>query len=155
MNLHGLSLSAWDEIKTLARHGWIYRGQPRSGMPHETSLERSLRRNAVSPERSAGVEKELLREFRRAGDAYLAAEAVLGEESGFNKAHRVVFGNLRIADYRASIYDIAEHLRTLMTDAELRARMGAKGRERVVSLYDYRVVARQFVDYVRDKLGIQ
>jgi glycosyltransferase involved in cell wall biosynthesis len=83
------------------------------------------------------------------------AEAVLGEESGFNKAHRVVFGNLRIADYRASIYDIAEHLRTLMTDAELRARMGAKGRERVVSLYDYRVVARQFVDYVRDKLGIQ
>ncbi|MGQ9650531.1 MAG: glycosyltransferase family 4 protein [Phycisphaerae bacterium] len=83
------------------------------------------------------------------------AEAILGEESGFNKAQRVVFENLRIVDYRASIYDIAEHLKTLMTDAGLRARMGAKGRERVVSKYDYRVVARQCVDYVREKLGIQ
>jgi len=66
MNLHSVTLSSWDEIRAWARHGWIYRGQPRSGMPLETSLERSLRRNAVSPERNAGVERELLREFRRA-----------------------------------------------------------------------------------------
>lgn len=66
MNLSAVTLSSWSEITAYARHGWIYRGQSRSDLPLETSLERSLRRNAVSPGRSAGVERELLREFRRA-----------------------------------------------------------------------------------------
>ena len=81
-------------------------------------------------------------------------EAVLGEDHGFDSERRVVFPYLRTADYRASVHDIAEHLLTLMRDAELRRRMGEAGRRRVGELYDYRVVARQFCRLVGDRLGI-
>ncbi|MBN1490027.1 MAG: glycosyltransferase family 4 protein [Phycisphaerae bacterium] len=81
-------------------------------------------------------------------------EALLGQESGFEDKRRVVFEDFRIADYRASVYDIADHLRTLMADAELRRRMGEAGRARAVERYDYRVVARQLIDTLSSKLGI-
>jgi hypothetical protein len=70
MNMHSVTLSAWSEVKAFARHGWIYRGQSESGLPLVTSLERSLERNAVAADRSADVEKELMREFRRAYREY-------------------------------------------------------------------------------------
>jgi glycosyltransferase involved in cell wall biosynthesis len=42
-----------------------------------------------------------------------------------------------------------------MQDGALRRRMGEAGRKRVVELFDYRRVARQFVEIVSDRLGIQ
>jgi glycosyltransferase involved in cell wall biosynthesis len=81
-------------------------------------------------------------------------EAILGEDQGFEKGHRVVFKAPRTVDYRASIHDIARHLMTLMKDSELRKKMGEAGRERVVKHYDYRVVARKFVKIINERLGI-
>ena len=81
-------------------------------------------------------------------------ETVLGEESGYEQGHRVVFDQPRTADYRASIYDIAEHLLKLMELPKLRRRMGAAGRTRVVERFDYRVVAKRFVETVTDRLGV-
>jgi len=83
------------------------------------------------------------------------SEVVVGEEHGFPPGHRIQFPTPRIVDYRASVPDIAEHLRALLSDAELRARLGAEGRRRAVEMYDYRVVARQFMAIVQAKLGIQ
>jgi len=82
------------------------------------------------------------------------SEAVLGEESGYEQGHRVSFGHLRTADYRASVHDIANYLMDLMTDAGLRRRMGQAGRKRVVEHFDYRVVAQKFVDIIQRRLGI-
>lgn len=81
-------------------------------------------------------------------------EAILGEEHGFPNNHRLVFNQPRVSDYRASIYDLSEHLKTLMSDADMRQRMGEAGRRRVIEKFDYRVVARQFVDYVQKHLNI-
>jgi starch synthase len=81
-------------------------------------------------------------------------EAMVGEDQGFDSTRRIIFPNARAADYRASVHNIAEHLLKLMEDADLRKRMGAAGRERVQANYDYRVVARRFVETVTDKLGI-
>lgn len=81
-------------------------------------------------------------------------EAVVGEDQGYEEGHRVVFKDARTVDYRASIHSIAEHLRTLMGDADLRRRMGEAGRDRVVRLYDYRVVARRFVEIVSKRLDL-
>jgi len=83
------------------------------------------------------------------------SEVIVGEEHGFPPGHRVQFPTPRIVDYRASVRDIAEHLRALLNDAELRARLGAEGRRRAVEMYDYRVVARKFMAIVQAKLGIQ
>jgi glycosyltransferase involved in cell wall biosynthesis len=79
---------------------------------------------------------------------------VLGEESGYAEGHRVVFKRPRTVDYRASVHDIANYLMDLMTNESLRLTMGKKARERVVSQFDYRVVARRFVNILQKKLGL-
>lgn len=82
-------------------------------------------------------------------------EAVLGEAQGFEAGHRVVFPYQRTSDFRASVPDIAAHLLKLMTEPGERERMGGAGRRRAVERYDYRVVARRFVEIMHEKLGIQ
>jgi len=81
-------------------------------------------------------------------------ETMLGEDQGFEDGHRVVFKRPRTADYRASVHDIANYLMDLMTDEKLRVKMGRAGRKRVTELYDYRMVARQFVEIITSRLGI-
>jgi len=73
-------------------------------------------------------------------------ETVMGPESGFEPDHKVVFNQPRVVDYRASSPDIAAYLKLLLNDPDLRARMGAAGRRRVVELFDYRAVARRLVE---------
>ncbi|WP_306590478.1 glycosyltransferase family 4 protein [Geothrix sp. 21YS21S-4] len=80
------------------------------------------------------------------------AETVLGPESGFEPGHRIIFDRPRVADYRADVGDLASHLRTLLNDAPLRRRMGEAGRRRVVERFDYRRVARRFVEILSEKL---
>jgi glycosyltransferase involved in cell wall biosynthesis len=81
-------------------------------------------------------------------------EALLGDESGYESGHKHVFKRPRIVDYRASVHDIANYLMNLMQDKALRDKMGKAGRERVVELFDYRVVAKRFVTLISEKLGI-
>jgi glycosyltransferase involved in cell wall biosynthesis len=84
----------------------------------------------------------------------ILSEAIVGEESGYEEGHRVVFNKPRTADYRASIYDIADHLLNLMSHPDLRKKMGEAGRKRVVERFDYRVVANKFVEIVSQTLGV-
>jgi alpha-maltose-1-phosphate synthase len=78
----------------------------------------------------------------------------VGDESGFEKRRRVIFKEPRTVDYRADIHDIGKYLMMLMTDAALRQKMGKAARERVVKNYDYRVVAKQLIKILSDKLNI-
>ena len=82
-------------------------------------------------------------------------EVMLGNESGFEDKHKVIFNKPRTVDYRANVQDIAKYLMVLMTDASLREKMGKAGRKRVVEKFDYRVVAKRFVQIMNDKLGIK
>jgi glycosyltransferase involved in cell wall biosynthesis len=82
-------------------------------------------------------------------------EVMLGNESGFEDHHKVVFNVPRTVDYRANVQDIAKYLLILMEDAALREKMGKAGRKRVVTNFDYRVVAKRFLQIMQDKLGIQ
>ena len=82
-------------------------------------------------------------------------EVILGNESGYEDHHKVIFNVPRTVDYRANVQDIARYLLVLMKDSELRDKMGKAGRERVVTNFDYRVVAKRFVRIMSDKLGIQ
>jgi alpha-maltose-1-phosphate synthase len=84
----------------------------------------------------------------------VVTEEIRGRESGFEDMHRVVFDAPRTVDYRASVPDIARHLQRLMTDSALRERLGRAARRHVVQHFDYRVVARQFVDILRTRLQL-
>jgi alpha-maltose-1-phosphate synthase len=82
-------------------------------------------------------------------------EVILGDESGFENHQTIKFKQPRTVDYRASIQDIADYLLELMTNPALREQMGKAGRKRVVAHFDYRVVAKQFVSIIKDRLGLQ
>jgi glycosyltransferase involved in cell wall biosynthesis len=75
-------------------------------------------------------------------------EVILGEESGYTNGYRHVFDQPRTVDFRASVEDVADHLLTLMQNESLREQMGEAGRRHVVEQFDYRVVARKFMDLV-------
>jgi glycosyltransferase involved in cell wall biosynthesis len=81
-------------------------------------------------------------------------EMMLGEESGFAAGHRHVFDQPRTVDFRASVDDLAEQLMQLMQDEPLRKRLGEAGRKRVVEHFDYREVARKFIDIVAQTLEV-
>ena len=81
-------------------------------------------------------------------------ETVLGDESGYESNHKVTFKTPRVVDYRASVHDIANYMMDLMTDKKLRDKMGQAGRKHAIELFDYRVVAKKFVDLVSKRLGI-
>ncbi|SFN87812.1 glycosyltransferase family 4 protein [Salegentibacter flavus] len=81
-------------------------------------------------------------------------EVILGKESGFKKNHRVSFDFPRTVDYRANVQDIAKYLLQLMNDPELRQNMGEAAREHVVNNFDYKIVAKKFVQIIQNKLGI-
>ncbi|MGI6209178.1 MAG: glycosyltransferase family 4 protein [Anaerolineae bacterium] len=80
---------------------------------------------------------------------------VLGPEAGFEGGHRIVFDPPRVADYRADVRDIAEYLLRLMHDPDLRQRLGEAARQRVVELFDYRVVAKRLLSILADRLGLE
>jgi alpha-maltose-1-phosphate synthase len=82
------------------------------------------------------------------------SETVAGEDAGFEPGHRVKFPVPRVVDYRASVTDIAEHLRALLNDPRLRQSMGEAGRKRAVEKYDFRVVARRLVELLQSRLGL-
>jgi glycosyltransferase involved in cell wall biosynthesis len=81
-------------------------------------------------------------------------ETMLGDESGYEEGHKFIFKRPRTVDYRASVNDIANYLMDLMTNQGLRESMGKEGRKRVVENFDYRVIAKKFVDIVSKRLGI-
>ena len=81
-------------------------------------------------------------------------ETILGDESGYETGHKYVFRRPRTVDYRASVHDIANYLMDLMKNPELREQMGKEGRKRVVENFDYRVIAKKFVNIVSKRLGI-
>jgi starch synthase len=81
-------------------------------------------------------------------------EVILEDEDGYKGNRKVKFQHPRTVDYRASVNDIAKYLLKLMTNEELRIKMGKAGRKRAIENFDYRVVARKFVKIMQDRLGI-
>ena len=81
-------------------------------------------------------------------------EVILGDESGFGENHKVIFTEPRTVDYRANVQDIAKDLLVLMNDAYLRDKMGKAGRKRVLVNFDYRIIAKRFIEIMNDKLGL-
>jgi len=82
-------------------------------------------------------------------------EVILGNESGFEDKHKVIFNVPRTVDYRADVNDIAKYLLELMTDETLRNKLGKAARKRVVENFDYRIVAKKFIEIMEKRLGIK
>ena len=84
----------------------------------------------------------------------LLKEAMVFSESGSHERQRVIFPHPRTVDYRASVHDIANYLMDLMESTDLRQKLGEAARKRVIEHFNYKVVARRFVEIVSARLGI-
>ncbi len=84
----------------------------------------------------------------------LLKETTLGVESGYQERHRHVFDKPRTVDYRASVYDIANYLMDLMENPELRLKLGQAAHQHVIENFDYRIVAKRFVEIIKNKFGL-
>ena len=84
----------------------------------------------------------------------LLKETIVFGGSGSQERQRVIFPNLRTVDYRASVHDIANYLMDLMESPELRHKLGEAARKRVVENFNYKVVAKRFVEIISTRLGI-
>jgi glycosyltransferase involved in cell wall biosynthesis len=90
----------------------------------------------------------------RVAKEHFITETDLGPESGFPGGKHITFSPPRLADYRADVGDLRRSLEQLIADPELRNKLGAAGRKRVVENFDYRTVARRFVEIMQRRLGI-
>ena len=70
MDVKTETLAAWPDIARYQRDGWIFRGQSDASRPLRTSLEICFERHGIPAEARSVVEKELLREFKRAYQQY-------------------------------------------------------------------------------------
>ena len=84
----------------------------------------------------------------------LLKETMVFNETGSKERQRIIFPSPRTVDYRASVHDIANYLMELMESPDLRRKLGEAARKRVVEQFDYKIVAKRFVDIVSTRLGI-
>lgn len=84
----------------------------------------------------------------------LLKETIVFSETETQERQRVVFPNPRTVDYRASIHDIANYLMDLMENPDLRLKLGEAAKKRVVENFNYKIVAKRFVEIVSTRLGI-
>jgi len=84
----------------------------------------------------------------------LSKETMVFSESGSQERQRVIFPIPRIVDYRASVHDIANYLMDLMESPDLRHKLGEAARKRVVENFNYKIVAKRFVEIISTRLGI-
>lgn len=75
-------------------------------------------------------------------------------EMGFEAEGRVVFDKPKTFAYRASIDDLAEYLYALLADDEKRKAMGEAARAHAVKNFDYRNLAREMVQTIKDRLHL-
>lgn len=104
MDFKTTTLAAWDEIAAYRRHGWLFRGQSDATQRLGTSLELCFDRHRIPTEARTVVEKELLREFKRAYQQYashLPAEQSTLEWLSLMRHHGAP---TRLLDFSYSIY---------------------------------------------------
>ncbi|MBB6126466.1 glycosyltransferase family 4 protein [Mucilaginibacter lappiensis] len=88
------------------------------------------------------------------GKHIVVDHVILGKVAGYEENHRVEFDIPRTVDYRANVDDIAAGLLELMNHPLKRIELGTAGRKRVIEHFDYRIVAKKFVDIVTRKLRV-
>ncbi|MFH0868484.1 MAG: glycosyltransferase, partial [Candidatus Woesearchaeota archaeon] len=74
---------------------------------------------------------------------------------GFEKQEVIKFKEPKTFAYRADINDLKEYTLKLLTDDQLREKMGQQGREHAVNNFDYKYTSKKMVDITKEKLGLE
>lgn len=92
--------------------------------------------------------------------ANAAEEIILNEEwaypyMGFPARQIIKFEQPKTFAYKADVNDLKEYTLKLLTEPELREKMGKAGREHVLKNFDYRIISKKIIDTTRERLGLE
>jgi glycosyltransferase involved in cell wall biosynthesis len=73
---------------------------------------------------------------------------------GFEEDHKIQFEKPKTFAYRADVDELADYLLRLLKDPELREKMGARAREHAVDKFEYRKIAKQMADVIKERLRL-
>jgi len=104
MDVRTRTLASWDEIAAYRRYGWLFRGQSDASLRLGTSLELCFDRHRIPTEARSLVEKELLREFKRAYQQYSPHEPADQSTLEWLSLMRHHGAPTRLLDFSYSIY---------------------------------------------------
>ncbi len=87
-------------------------------------------------------------------------EVILEEEwayphMGFTTKQIIKFDKPKTFGYRANIEDLTKYLLILLTDEELREKMGKAGRQHTIQNLDYRHISQKIWEITKQKLGLE
>ncbi|MFH1317192.1 MAG: glycosyltransferase family 4 protein [Candidatus Woesearchaeota archaeon] len=92
--------------------------------------------------------------------AGVSEEIMLNEEwvypsMGFKKKQIIKFKEPKTFAYRADVNDLKEHILKLLTDDDLREKMGRDAREHAKNNFDYRHISQKMVDITKKKFNLE
>ena len=73
---------------------------------------------------------------------------------GFEEDHKIRFDQPKTFAYRANVDELSDYLLKLLTDDDLRARMGEDARKHVVENFDYGKVSLDIARLIENKLNL-
>nr|WP_068893389.1 glycosyltransferase family 4 protein [Pedobacter panaciterrae] len=88
------------------------------------------------------------------GMQIVVSEVSIPDSSDPEKTVKIVLNPPRTVDYRADVEDIAAHLKNLMLNKDLRLSLGKAARKHVVEHFNYRLVAKRFLEIIEERLKI-
>jgi len=91
--------------------------------------------------------------------AKVAEEIILDEEwahpsMGFATKQIIKFDKPKTFAYRADIDDLKKFILKLLTEEDLREKMGEVGRQHAVQNLDYRITSKKMLDITKERLGL-
>lgn len=89
------------------------------------------------------------------GDEVKLTEEWVYRKNGFSKKQKIKFGEPKTFGFRADVDDLAGYLLKLLSDDELREKMGADAREHAVKNFEYTHIAGRVQELIGKKLGLQ
>ncbi|MBI2515160.1 glycosyltransferase family 4 protein [Candidatus Wolfebacteria bacterium] len=73
---------------------------------------------------------------------------------GFEERQMIIFDKPKTFAYRANVDEIADYLLKLLTNPELREKMGKAGREHAVQNFEYHKIAREMTQEIKSRLKL-
>ncbi len=74
---------------------------------------------------------------------------------GFRKKQMIEFASPKTLAYLADVNELRDFTLKLLTDSNLREKMGQQAREHAVKNFDYRDTSRRIVDITKNRLGLK
>lgn len=76
------------------------------------------------------------------------------EHMGFDADHKIVFDKPKVFAYRASVPDLVKYTKQLLTDDDLRLKMGRQAYEHATANFHYQKIAKRALELVNERIKL-